>query len=121
MRITKDSQKCLVTKLEETINPGKMIGNFKFFSKTETDRSHTSYLITVEAVPDHEIVSSPEIEAACPGRRVVMGEDVSVTEDLYEMLYNGHMVTLSEPHTRSQHQNNECDVSKNIVKILFTL
>ena len=112
MRITKDPKKCLVTRLEETINPGKMIGNFRYFSKTETDRSETSYLITVETKPDHEIVSSPEIEAACSGRRVVMAEDVSVTRNLYETLHNGHMITMSQPLTGSKDQTTACDVSR---------
>ena len=102
----------MVTRLQETINPGKMIGNLKYFSKTETDRSETSYLITVETKPDHEIVTSPEIEDACSGRRLVMAEDVSVTRNLYETLDNGHMITMSQPHTGSEDQNTACDVSK---------
>ena len=111
MRVIKDSTKCLVTKMKESMNPGKMIGNFKYFSKTESDRSQTNYMITVETGQEHEIVTSAGIEAACQGRKVMMAEDVSVTKELYEMLHNGHMITMSEPHARTEPKSKECDVS----------
>jgi len=116
VRVIKDSKKCLVTKMEESINPGKIIGNFKYFSKTDTDRSQTNYMITVETGEEHEISTSDQIQAACQGMKVVMARDVNVTKDLYDMLHNGHMITISEPHTRIEPQTMECDGIANIAE-----
>ena len=79
-------------------------------TKTDSDRSKTSYMITVETDAYQANESTGKIDRLCQGRKKVMAEDVSVTEDLYEMLLNGHMVTMSEPHRRKDDNSMECDV-----------
>ena len=80
LRVVVGRDRCLVTRTPLPLNPGKIIGQYKYHSQTSPRAWQVQHSVTVES---GEVEGLPgAVVAACPARSVIWARDIPVQETI---------------------------------------
>ena len=96
LRVVRDGQTCLVTRLEREVLPETLLAGFKEWKeKGRPGQVHHSVQVTRPITTD--LATSAVVEAACANAVMEEATDLPVTEELFLSLKEHRLLTLASP------------------------
>ena len=108
LRVVRSSKTCLITNMESSFDFSKLALDFRHYTKTKK-RWDMNFKISVK-IGKKSSLSKARAANECEGRSLERIVDVDVTEEMFDKLYRGNMITVG-PRTSSPSAES-CQVSR---------